>query len=282
MVHGPGLADASNHTNAVRPVIEPIDVPHPALPPGLEGLRVLHLADTHTRRRNPWTPAVQRLLDELEALKESVDLAVLTGDFADAPSDQAAGSEVTKALIERTVTRLGVFGVFGNHDGPTLRRDLRTVPGCRWLEAGDARLFVGPTPLRIIGVSDPEDMLDAALRVDAANGTDFTIGLSHYPTQVYPAARLGVHLMFCGHTHGGQIRVGPTRVPHSSSDLAGDVGTGCLRLAGTLCCISRGIGEAVVPIRVNCPPQVPLYTLRRGPFEGGDPPAPVLRQVIPW
>ena len=74
-------------------------------------------------------------------------------------------------------------------------------------------------------------------------------------------------LLFAGHTHGGQFRLSPQIAPHTSCDLPMDLAGGILRARQTLCAVSRGLGNAVVELRVNCPPHVPLYTLRSGPLE---------------
>ena len=52
--------------------------------------------------------------------------------------------------------------------------------------------------------------------------------------------------------------------PHTSSDLPADLATGVLRLRQTLCAVSRGLGQAVIEARFNCPAQAPMYVLRRG------------------
>jgi predicted MPP superfamily phosphohydrolase len=133
----------------------------------------------------------------------------------------------------------------------------------------------------------------------------FVLTLAHYPSTMFHAASLGLPLVLAGHTHAGQIRLSRTFAPHTSCDLPPQLASGCVRLdagpvggpggAGgsgaaasasasaslgtglatgvnaaprsTLCCISRGIGDGGLEgLRINCPCQVPLYTLRRGPL----------------
>ena len=67
--------------------------------------------------------------------------------------------------------------------------------------------------------------------------------------------------MLAGHTHGGQIR-GPGCTPV--------VPRGCGRFRQGFydaplgrVYISRGIGTSVVPLRFLCPPELPIFTLRR-------------------
>ena len=99
------------------------------------------------------------------------------------------------------------------------------------------------------------------------------------------ASSLNLPLVLAGHTHAGQIRLSPRLAPHTSSDLPAHLATGVLRLRGTLCCVSRGMGEAIREhLRINCPRHVPLYTLRRGelPRAEGGAGAEVVTQVMAW
>ena len=108
----------------------------------------------------------------------------------------------------------------------------------------------------------------------------FTLALAHHPNTLIPAAALHIPVLLAGHTHAGQIRLHPRLAPHTSSDLPMHLASGILQLGSTLCCISRGLGDGVVEhLRINCPRQMPLYTLRRAerlePYEN-------VRQVRSW
>ena len=61
----------------------------------------------------------------------------------------------------------------------------------------------------MIGVDDPHfygcDDLEEAL--EAVPEDDFKVLLAHTPEIFEKAARSGIHLYLCGHTHAGQIRL---------------------------------------------------------------------------
>lgn len=200
---------------------------------------------------------------------------VLTGDFMDRPGDEKSALEALRLVVGACRARLGIAGVVGNHDSGALRERLGEVEGVRWLTRGSPVWDVLPE-LRLIGSEEPEDLLASVLASPGAgvgggawSGAGagvggMTIGLIHYPSEIYTAADLGIPLVLAGHTHAGQFRVTPRLAPHTSSDLPADLATGVLRLRRTLCAVSRGLGQAVIEARLNCPAQAPLYVLKRG------------------
>lgn len=275
--------------------IEPFDIPHSSLPAALDGLTIFHIADLHAR-----TPMAGRrwfgaLLDALR--RTPADIVALTGDYMDSPIHARPALEALEAIATAIRPRLGAFGVFGNHDTvPFQRAARRRVRQVRWLDGEHTDLQHRGAPLRILGAHWPEDLLSAALHTPETRGADpadrppsardpFTITLAHIPTALVTAASLNLPLVLAGHTHAGQIRLSPRLAPHTSSDLPAHLATGVLRLRGTLCCVSRGMGEAIMErLRINCPRHVPLYALRRGelprPPQGAGP--EVVTQVMAW
>ena len=255
-------------------LIQSVNLTLPTLPAGLEGLRIAHLSDLHIRRR-------RRRYANLELLSGhvGVDLIVFTGDYITAAGDEEVGVEVMGQLCAALRPRLGLFGVFGNHDTYELRQMLEGLP-VRWL-SNESHLFNG-LPLQITGLEDdclvkPDSVaslfdrsFDGRDSRDAAGSGDLPLRLllCHSPHMIPVAADLGVHLMLSGHTHGGQIRFPPNRALVNSTDLPLDLTSGILRHRNTLGAISRGLGEVRLPLRILCSPHLPVYTLRCGPLAG--------------
>lgn len=250
--------------------LERYDLSHPAVPPALDGLTILHITDGHVRSPQGRDPAFGRLLAAIRRVEP--DLVALTGDYMTEPGDEPHALDALERMRDAWKVRYGAFGVFGNHDSHAFKVAARAMGGVTWVENRVHR-FDG-LPLRLIGGSYPEDVFGAVLADQALHGEqDSEAGadapslpflISHYPTEIFPAADLGIPLMIAGHTHGGQIRLFKGHVPHTSSDFPSHVATGIIRLRHTVCAVSRGVGEAFVGLRVNCPRQLPLYTLRRG------------------
>jgi predicted MPP superfamily phosphohydrolase len=277
--------------------VEAFDIPHPDLPAELDGLTILHVADVHGRRApHALLPGpFSRLLEAVRVVRP--DLVALTGDFMQEPGHEEGGLRALRALAaiwRDAPPRLGVFGIFGNHDTRPFAAAARaSLPEITWLDTGGSAPGPGAVEvaggrLRLAGLPWPEDPLGAALRLGPpakGPGAPFTIMLAHLPSAIVPAAALGVPLVLAGHTHGGQVRLSARLAPYTACDAPADRASGMLRLGRTLCCISRGLGEAVWPgLRFRCPPQAPLYTLRRGDL----PALPVgadgrsVHQVVAW
>jgi hypothetical protein len=84
--------------------------------------------------------------------------------------------------------------------------------------------------------------------------------LAHDPRRLTEAAVLGIPAVLSGHTHGGQI-VLPGLGAIAARKFPVRAGNG--ERGATSIFVSRGIGTVYVPVRINCPPEVALVTLRR-------------------
>jgi len=67
--------------------------------------------------------------------------------------------------------------------------------------------------------------------------------------------------IFAGHTHGGQIRL-PFWTPYTPTG-SGRFVAGWYRDTFAPLYVSRGIGTITLRARFCCPPELPLFTLRR-------------------
>ena len=88
----------------------------------------------------------------------------------------------------------------------------------------------------------------------------FRILLAHDPRRLAEASRLGIPLVFAGHTHGGQIVLPLIGAPAAARY---PVVSGIGRRGNTTMFVSRGLGTTALPLRLNCPPEVAVITLAR-------------------
>lgn len=270
-------------------MIHPLDLTLPDLPSDLEGLRIGQLSDLHVKADRARYRMVARCVATL-----AMDLTVLTGDYMCEPGDEHLAFDVLARICQNIRPRFGIVGVFGNHDSRELRKMCQRLP-VTWLN--NSAHFPDDLPLQVAGFETlrnvPPDSLatlDAmshgeGLVPQLSTGQHGEVGalrilLSHQPSYLLIAADMGFQLMFSGHTHGGQIRLPWARALVNSSDFPAALTSGVLRHRRTLCAISRGLGETGLAMRLFCPPQIPLYTLRRGPMPGTE--TDQIQNVHPW
>jgi len=231
----------------------------PYLPKAFHDYRILHLTDLHVDMDS-------RNLDSLvqKVINLQYDACVLTGDYR----AQTFGSiEGAVAGMQRLVAALQqpIFGVLGNHDS------IRMVPP---LEAMGVTMLMNETRkleregahIFLAGVDDPHyfraDNLEKTAEDIPADGV--SILLSHTPEIFRQAAHAGFDLMFCGHTHGGQICL-PGGIPLTlDSNCPRSLGAGKWRYHKLQGYTSVGAGTSIVNARFNCLPEVTIHRLQRG------------------
>jgi predicted MPP superfamily phosphohydrolase len=90
-----------------------------------------------------------------------------------------------------------------------------------------------------------------------------SILLSHTPEIYRQAAHAGFGLILAGHTHGGQICL-PGSIPITlDSTLPRRLGAGAWKYHDMIGYTSVGAGSSIIPVRLNCRPEITLHHLRR-------------------
>jgi len=233
--------------------VERTDVPVRGLPAPLDGLRIGFVTDLHCSR---WTSPddVHRAASRLN--DEQPDLIVLGGDYV-TWGDRRFVHASADALSSLNAPH-GIFGILGNHD------DDRDMPAAlishriAVLKDARTRVNINGVAVNLVGIRFwTKRFADIAQLVRSPSGT--TILLAHDPRRLTEAAALNVPLVLSGHTHGGQV-VLPLVGPVAAQKFPVVAGIG-MRDKTTMF-VSRGIGTVYVPVRINCPPEVAVLTLR--------------------
>lgn len=238
-----------------------LEVGIPDLPAAWEGLRIAHVSDFHLGF-SPGPGFMRRVLDEVKARKP--DLIAHTGDFF---SGQSTGVPKGAELLAGLQADLGVYGVLGNHD---YFADTDALLGV--LDAARVRLLRnGALPLErdgsrlwVAGVDDlstGHDDLEATLR-EVPPGEP-TLLLSHSPDLIEEASDRAVSLMLSGHTHGGQVCLPFLGPVFCFSRFYKRYASGRFQVGPTTLYVNRGLGNALLPFRFLCRPEVTFFTLRR-------------------
>ena len=240
----------------------------PDLPPGLDGLRVLHISDLHAGV-HLGEDRMQEIVAQANRLRP--ELIVQTGDMIDISRDYIP--PYVRAFRELAAP-LGVVTVLGNHDRYTGEEEV--IRACR--DAGQVFLQNGchvvernGAALALLGIDDPHNWtmddpqpadLDAALRAAPPASQAFRVLLAHRPGAWDAAVPRGIPLTLAGHIHGGQFYL--PLIGWSAGRLITKYVMGHFQRESSQLYVSRGIGVVGVPIRVFTPPEIEVFELRRG------------------
>jgi predicted MPP superfamily phosphohydrolase len=121
----------------------------------------------------------------------------------------------------------------------------------------------GRDRIHLVGIDDAhyyrvDNIEKAASQVPTA---DFSILLSHTPEIYRQAAHAGFDLLLSGHTHGGQLCL-PGAIPITlDSVLPRRMGAGAWKYHDMVGYTSVGVGASILPVRLNCPPEITLHRL---------------------
>jgi uncharacterized protein len=243
--------------NAERIIVKRNDLRFAALPSLFDGYTILHISDMHADMNEA---AMHHLIELVEGMQ--YDLCVLTGDYRGKTFGpfEAALEGVAKVRVH---LKQPIYGVLGNHD------TIQMVPAmeamgirmllneCEAIVRGDYRIFLA-------GIDDAhffraDNIEKAALQIPS---DEFSILLSHTPEVYRQAAHAHFNLMLSGHTHGGQLCL-PGSIPIKlEAVLPRRMGAGAWQYHDMSGYTSVGAGSSVVPVRLNCPPEITLHCLR--------------------
>lgn len=254
--------------------ISEIEIKLKNLPEAFEGVRIAQLSDIHL---GEFTEEffLRHAVETINGLRP--DVVLLTGDFV---TQSILGKKYGARQAEPCAQTLSAiackqrFAVLGNHDvlvdpeEVTSTLTARGIPVLRNaflpLERNGGRIWLAGLDDVLQGDADPELAIPPAIR----NQKDEPIVLMcHEPDFVHWLLKrpegAAVSLMVSGHTHGGQVRL-PFMPPLELPPLGRHYVEGLFQVGKLQLYVNRGLGTVGVPFRLNCPPEITLFTLRRG------------------
>jgi len=224
-------------------------------------LRVVQISDIHaglymTRGQ------VKHCVDVVNDLRP--DLVVVTGDFISNSMYFAYGCAEELARLR---SRYGTFAVLGNHEhwygNPREVEAVFRAQQISLLNNAHRVIQTDQGPFAVAGIDDlgsghPD--LEAALQ--GLDPSIPTLLLSHCP-EIFPqAAERRIPLTLAGHWHGGQIRLKLPGLDLSVAHLLTPYPEGLYRINASHLYVTRGIGTAWTPIRLNASPEVVPLALK--------------------
>ena len=216
------------------------------------------------------------LVNKIKDIKP--DIIAITGDLID-----SSKTNITVAMnfINQAVKIAPIYYVPGNHeawnqsDYSTLKDNLKKA-GVVVLEGEDKEITVKDNKISLLGITDPDyigeagiselDVVSTDLDTLSYDSDNLVILLSHRPELFSAYKHRDIDLVLTGHAHGGQFRTSL-----SGGLLAPDQGLFPKYTSGiykdkedkTQMIVSRGLGNSVIPIRINNNPEVVVVNVRR-------------------
>jgi predicted MPP superfamily phosphohydrolase len=238
--------------------VRDFQVPIAGLPPELEGFTIAHVSDLHS--------GIFCGPERLEKIRQAAndikpDLVVITGDII---NSEMTEFPVALRAIRGLESRYGTWLCEGNHDlipGPLPFRRACAAHGLGLLRDSSVtlpvrgrNLIIGGLPWYRIGFQGHTEVVER-LYPERREG-DVRILLAHHPDlfDIAPSA----DLVLAGHTHGGQIMVGPV----GFGPLFFKYWSGLYRRGNSTLIVSNGAGDWF-PCRIGAPAEIARLRLTR-------------------
>jgi uncharacterized protein len=246
-------------------VTQPLHIQN--LPSGFQGFRIVQISDIHFDQYTE--PAfVERVVANINSLK--ADLVLLTGDFISFGTLSRSFVEGAIRHCTSVLSKINCplrFACMGNHDSflgaPYMRPIFAAVDipllvnEHLGIERKGERIWLCATHDPVTHVPDLEATLPENPNAPVllmCHGPDYADTLV-----THPRGKL-VDAIFSGHTHAGQVRLPFLPAMHLPAGGRKYV-EGLFVLGRTQLYVNRGIGAVGVPFRLNCPPEITLFTL---------------------
>lgn len=232
------------------------------LPASFDGATILYLSDTHERLLK---------INDVEKFRGRVDWVLIGGDVA----QEGISWSIVRQNMSLLSSLAPAFVVYGNHDkkaGTAYLSKLLENSNIQVLQDKIVFLHKGEEEVQLVGLdyrSKQGQLLfqknrEQGLRTKEKNST---IVLVHDPMDAL-RLDLDVDLVLSGHTHGGQM-VLPLLGPIFLNKAYRAVSSGWFSLKRNMedkrdgkMLVSRGYGTNHLPLRLCCPAEIHLITLR--------------------
>ncbi|MCI9449178.1 MAG: metallophosphoesterase [Clostridiales bacterium] len=240
------------------------------LPEEFNGYRIAQISDLHNSETGKDNKKLISVLSEAKP-----DIIAITGDMID-----SRRTDITVALqfAEKAMEIAPCYYVSGNHESRVseyedFKKSLIEL-GVVILADDIVSIETGGKTITLLGVDDPAfktDYLfgdsDAVMtsklqKMTKDNDDSYTVLLSHRPELFDVYVKSEIDLVLSGHAHGGQFRlpfIGGLAAPNQG--LFPKYDAGIYSEENTNMIVSRGIGNSIIPFRVNNRPEVVLIEL---------------------
>ena len=249
------------------------------LPSSFDGFRIVQLSDVHNKM---FGAEQNKLANKIKEQKP--DIIVITGDLID--RRRYGSKDNALKLLEKIISIAPVYYVTGNHEWwsnkyeSELYDEIKSY-GVNILSDEKVELIKEKEKINIIGLDDiakyykekskPYESFIAYANVNETlkdinktiNDSDVKIVLSHRPELIDIYEKNKVDIVLSGHAHGGQVRI-----PFIGGLIAPSQGYfpqydgGMYKKGEMILIISRGLGNSLIPFRINNFPEIVTLVLK--------------------
>ena len=239
------------------------------IPKIFDGFKVVQISDFHNTKSKKLT---NDLVEEIENSKP--DIIVLTGDLIDS---YKLNINTAISFVKKITSIAPVYYVTGNHEARIESyEEFKDKLEENKVIILDGKLEIikkENSEINLIGIDDPSFNFntyrdDSTIIQDSLisiqyDKNKFSILLSHRPELIETYAKNNFDLVLSGHAHGGQIRI-----PFIGGLIAPNQGlfpkytSGVYEIDDTKMIVSRGIGNSILPFRVNNRPELVVIELK--------------------
>ncbi len=239
------------------------------LPAAFAGYKIIVISDLHNAQFGTDNSRIIKIVE-----KEQPDLIAITGDLVDSNRTDVEAAVTTVRGLQKIAP---CYYVTGNHEawiGSEYLELEEKLPAENVHILHDQCILIDRDgqKIQLAGVDDPDfaegnslerhRILQAKLK-QMTLSEEYSVLLSHRPELFEVYVEAGVDLVLSGHAHGGQFRL-----PFIGGIVAPDQGlfpkydAGLYTGNNTKMIVSRGIGNSIIPIRINNRPEIVVVELK--------------------
>ena len=241
------------------------------IPSEFDNFRIVQISDLHNAEFGENNEKLLLMLKQADA-----DIIAITGDMIDSRN---TGVDVAISFAQKAVNIAPVYYVNGNHESRVLGEYEKlkqglTDAGVTILENSSADITIGDETISLIGINDPTlrmELVDDTMEQNIAHqlvnvipdNDNYKVLLAHRP-EYFDVYAENVDLVLSGHAHGGQFRI-----PFIGGLVAPGQGffpeyyEGSHIKENTEMIVSRGIGNSIIPFRINNKPEIIVAELTK-------------------
>ena len=241
------------------------------IPSEFDNFRIVQISDLHNAEFGENNEKLLLMLKQADA-----DIIAITGDMIDSRNTDI---DVAISFAQKAVNIAPVYYVNGNHESRVLGEYEKlkqglTDAGVTILENSSADITIGDEAITLIGINDPTfrmELVDDTMEQNIAHqledmipdNDNYKVLGAHRP-EYFDVYAGNVDLVLSGHAHGGQFRI-----PFIGGLVAPGQGffpeyyEGSHIKENTEMIVSRGIGNSIIPFRINNKPEIIVAELTK-------------------